>query len=272
MLEGTSKWTIATSSPTEDNFAEKALTKVPWWDGKCRPDFFVGCNTEHHRWAFYNLQGVTRFHAIHHCDAADMGSPTGQDCIAFQERGIRLLKERHTIKSAHYLSLYYEPKPTWKWQSNTPIAIMSRPWHRRASTVARQELLKANLKSFSIYGEGQPGGFLFETDKRRVMTDCSCYIAMVGETGGFGLSEHEAMAMGCPVVARRWGDMQDRFPGYPGFADSDEDLEGLACRCLQDKFFAESLSRMCLDYVATYHTRERFEESAASLVAFATKA
>lgn len=66
--------------------------------------------------------------------------------------------------------------------------------------------------------------------------------------------------------------MQDRFPGYPGFADSDEDLEGLACRCLQDKFFAESLSRMCLDYVATYHTRERFEESAASLVAFATKA
>lgn len=260
MLEATPKWAIATKNLSNETFAEKELCKVPTWEGG-RPDLFVGCIPEHHAWAFYNAPGVPRLHAIHSSDPRDMGGdPSGLDIIGFQKSGLEIAERSFRVRSTTFVSLWYEPKPVWSWGSGQPFSIMSRPWHRKPTTQDRMKLAMANIVGMKLYGEGQPHGFLTE-GKTAVMKSASCYVSMVGIDGGFGLSEHEAMAMGCPVIARRWGDMAVDFPKYPGFADSDEHLVALANACASDEKFARYLSEACIDYVAKFRTRQKFEDS-----------
>ncbi len=264
-MEASPKWDVATKNLSNETFAERDLCKVPVWD--CgRPDLFVGCIPEHHTWAFYNVPGVPRVHAIHSSDPMDMGGdPSGLDIIGFQQSGLKIAASKFRLRSTTFLSLWYEPKPVWSWSGGKPFSIMSRPWHRKDATRTRMAMSLSEIRNMKLYGEGQPGGFLVE-GKEATMRSASCYVSMVGIDGGFGLSEHEAMAMGCPIVARRWGDMAVDFPKYPGFADDDDHLMALANACASDEVFARSLSEAGLEYIAKHRTRPRFEDSVGSLI------
>ena len=194
------------------------------------------------------------------------GDPSGNDCLLFQHVGIDTLRQHFRPRNWHAIIVPYRVENWWRWKAGGAFSIMSRPGHRQVDMQERMARALRDIPGYQLYGQDQPGGFLRGLRKDQKLTWCSAYVSMVGANSGFGLSEHEAMSWGCPIVARRWGDMATRFYDYPGFAGSDEELVELAKRCSSDGDFARMLFNLCMDYIATYHTEERFEESIADFL------
>jgi hypothetical protein len=102
----------------------------------------------------------------------------------------------------------YEPAMTWEWIANVSWTIKSRPWARdqRALELVHRVIREARAFDHRWYGQGQPNGFIMPGEKAALMRCCSCYVSCLPEWAGFGLTEHECMAAGVPVVGSRWGD------------------------------------------------------------------
>lgn len=248
------------------DFQEKELLDVPEWDGEV-PVAFVGCSPDHERWAYDNLRGIPYLNLIHSSDPEHMnGNPSGKRCVTLQSRGAEVLRGAFDVSWTHVLSPAYECKPAWTWTSSCPWAVMSRPWARKPSTVARASFVQRSIPCLRMYGQVQPMGFLAGNSKSNQMAKSSCLVSMVDHTSGFGLMEHEAMVAGVPVVARVWGDMVEEAPGHPALANSDEELVTLARRCCTDKRFAEEVSAAGLDYIRRCRTLDRLRDSASELL------
>lgn len=115
----------------------------------------------------------------------------------------------------HVLIPGYEPTPVWSWRSNLSWTVKSRPWARDREALELVHSVVIGSKAFNHlwYGQGQPSGFLTPRNKLSIMQSCSCYISSLPRWAGFGLTEHECMAAGVPVVGSRWGDTAQIGPG-----------------------------------------------------------
>ena len=106
----------------------------------------------------------------------------------------------------------YEPAPRWEWAGDTSWTIKSRPWLRDRTALdhVHQVIRRAGAFDHRWYGQGQPNGFIMPGEKSKLMQRCSCYVSCLPDWAGFGLTEHECMAAGVPVVGSRWGDTAGR--------------------------------------------------------------
>lgn len=248
------------------DFQEKELIDIPEWDGEV-PVAFVGCSPGHERWAHVNLRGIPYISMIHQSDHERMGGDqSGKKCLTLQRAGAVVLSKHYAVEWAHVLSPSYSCNVVWSWEPSSPWGMMSRPLHRKPSTLARSHFVQRSIPCLRMYGQGQPMGFLSGPGKASRMASSSCFVSMVDHMSGFGLMEHEAMASGVPVVARAWGDMAEEAPGHPGLASSDEELVRLARRCCLDRGFAEEVSAAGLDYIRRCRTLDRLRDSAEGLL------
>jgi len=206
-------------------FSESRLGACPDWDGQ-PVDQFWACAGHHveRAQATFGPQ-VEIVYLIHDgLPEASRQHFRGRRVICMSEANAEAVRRVGGAKSAHVIQPAYEAKLVWEWLPDIAWTTMSRPQHR---TLAHHALLARITEACAavggqhdIYGQDQPAGFLEGAKKRAFLEASSCYAAFSLPSGGFGLSEHEAMAAGVPVVAWAWGDMEKEAPNHPGLCFS----------------------------------------------------
>jgi len=77
---------------------------------------------------------------------------------------------------------------------------------------------------YQLYGQDTPGGYLTEEERDALFFDGIAYVSSVPTNAGFGLAEHEALALGSRLIAFAWGDARLTLAGYPGIVHSSEQM------------------------------------------------
>lgn len=163
----------------------------------------------------------------------------------------------------------YHARPTWRWAPDELWTMQSRPStperpdpNRAADQAILDEVLaRGNLRCcHRMFGQGQPGGFLDESAKYRMMSRCSGYLSCLRPWAGFGLAQHEMLAAGVPLIANEW----------LGAADGDHVLYGVtrahinvalnAAGVCRDRDWARTISDSGLAFIAKYRTRQIMDE------------
>jgi len=137
----------------------------------------------------------------------------------------------------------YEPDAKWKrWTKDVSWTVKSRPWARDRQALDTLYAVIKNAGAFDHrwYGQGQPNGFLLPGEKAKLLEACSCYVSCLPFWAGFGLTEHECMAAGVPVIGSLWGDTCLRRSEDWLLDDSIEN---------QTRFLWETRERSLLDHV-----------------------
>lgn len=185
-------------------------------------------------------------------------------CVAFSSMVSALTKSCTGLPS-FFVSPAYEPRRLWTWKNNDFVTIKSRPARRIDDVSSVASYVLAGMKH-TYYGQDQPGGFVSGDAKLAVLRSSSAYASMLHRSAGFGLAEHEAMSVGAPVLGGFWGDMEIEAPKMPSLHWSLRQLRGIAATLAQDEAFAKECSEASLDYIHSYRTRERMDETIESLV------
>ena len=87
-----------------------------------------------------------------------------------------------------------------------------------------EEACAAAGAKLSIFGDGQPCGFLTEDGKQALYAEGAVYVSSLEQTAGFGLAEHEVLAHGGAIVTRAWGDAFVTWAGHPGLCHTDAQI------------------------------------------------
>jgi hypothetical protein len=160
-------------------------------------------------------------------------------------RQIEAYKARPPVFSVHPA---YTFNPVWAWKPEASWTVKSRPWARDQAALEDlySVIREAHAYDHAWYGQGQPRGFLSHVGKQALLRSCSCYVSCLPEWAGFGLTEHECMAAGVPVVGSRWGDTQQM--GANAYLDDDRWCQVEALKRLR----ASPASQADLDAQAEY--------------------
>lgn len=108
--------------------------------------------------------------------------------------------------------------------------MRNRPTSRDVQQRMRTEQLAQCLdeagvrEHYTLYGQDTPGGYLTSDARDRLFETGIAYVSAVPTNGGFGLAEHEALALGSRLVAFAWGDARLTLAGYPGLVHSSEQM------------------------------------------------
>jgi hypothetical protein len=162
---------------------------------------------------------------------------------------------------------YFEPMSRWGWARHRLWSMVSRPETRHPEHLfGIQEVLShyALHERHTLYGQGQPGGFLDPRAKQAVIAACSAYISHMPEWAGFGLAEHEMLAAGVPVIGRRWADLRtDLSEEYTGLTDSVVEQASVAAylsESIRSCWLGKGLSLLGLQFIADRRTRRQMDE------------
>lgn len=96
---------------------------------------------------------------------------------------------------------------------------------------------------------------------------CSTYLSALPKEAGFGLTEHENLAAGVPVIGSRWGDMDSEMSaGYWCLHDRHANQVSALKQLAVDHDAAKQVSERGLDFIAEQRTPQRMEESIQQLL------
>ncbi|NIR30146.1 MAG: glycosyltransferase, partial [Gammaproteobacteria bacterium] len=153
--------------------------------------------------------------------------------LAFSHRVGALMQGRlgwRTRLPMHVVVPAYVPRPKWRYRTDAAWAMLNRPQTRPAASVGRLRRVAALAdRPVTLYGQDTPGGFLDAAHRDALLASCTTYVSPLPHYAGFGLSQHECLAAGTPLVGTRWGDMPLEMPDEYGLVACG-DLHGLAQR------------------------------------------
>lgn len=273
-------WDLRVVKLPNTSFKEETLLTVPWWDGNPNTvSAFMGCDITHMEWATRFMPDVPQLVLIHSGLPEQTGElAEGRFCVGFSQANLRALAQVYKPAGMHLLSPSYKELDQWdrlthgwKWVEHQAWTMFSRPQHRAPELVAafdrlRSMVLQAFPDGHSLFGEGQPGGFITPEERTAIMSLCSCYLSFIRPWAGFGLAEHECMAAGVPVLGRWWGDLRLECPDHPGLADNDDDLAAMVREAMLNEAYADHVAEVGLRYIRKYRTLDRLNESVRGLL------
>lgn len=182
----------------------------------------------------------------------------------------------HT-KNNFVITPWYTARPVWSWKKDTLWTIRSRPASRMKpekepfdytlNAIKKYQRSHNNTPRIYFFGQDAPDGYIDQKRKERFYKKSSAYIGALPVDAGFGMAEHEALAAGVPVVCMRWGDMPvELSPDYSALVGTQEELPLAALRLATDKNYAREMSRLGLEYIAKYRTKESMDRQITSFV------
>lgn len=261
-------WNLIYAELGDASFQERELLAIPRWEGEPAAAVLV-CSALQVRTAKKVMPRVPRVwvHALGR-----------HDRVPFDDVVDIALTHSHSVASQYasptmrvaVIRPAYEPKLIWSWVPNKVWTMCSRPYARPDEMMKRIHRAADTLPkgSFSLYGEGTPGGFLFPPRREKLLASCSAYMSSHAKWNGFGNADHEAFAAGCPVVGWRWGDVAAEMPDeYSALTDDTEARIEALHRLLMDKHYAMDCSQMGLDLIATYRTQARMDRDVEAFLA-----
>ena len=208
---------VADFGDSED-LAEMSQLEAPLWDGiESNVELVFVCSPLHvvrarkflpkARIALVSHQGFG--HKVPYSeDAAVLVTFSTAVQQFIQSDATRLLHLRDISRYA-VLTPHFRVTPNWRWRSNVIWTMKSRPDTREPLALAMLNSIQAMSKlSIRVFGQLQSDGLLDRMGKEKLRSESSCYLSALHPRAGFGLSEHEAMAAGCPVIGTLWGDLQ----------------------------------------------------------------
>lgn len=260
-------WVLEAADFGDASFSERQQLAVPTWDGRADgvAACFV-CSPDHVRNARERLPGVPIMRVAHqgyHQKLPACDESVGTLCFAEAIRDF--VGEAVVNKPVWVIRPAFEVKPVWQWGGRFVWSMMSRPKTRERIAMAGFESVAAIAKTqLRMFGEDQPEGALSGEARDRLMLDCSAYLTALEPRTGFGLAEHEAMSMGCPVIGNRWCDMAwlkargEKVPSL-GFRDYGDiyTIAEIVDRVARDMSFAEEISEEETEYVACRYTSQQ---------------
>jgi hypothetical protein len=183
--------------------------------------------------------------------------------VCFSERNKAQLAPKFPEASIEVILPHFKPAPRWKWCGGDIWTVLSRPETRHPMATAGVLEIVYLLNNPAIvhtwYGQHQSGGFLNQAEMIARQSACSAYLTMLPPQSGVGLTEHECMAAGVPLVGAEWGDigpapmdgdpMLLRPPSLFQFWNFDAITEE-ATRLMRDREHAHRSSEGSLAYVA----------------------
>lgn len=234
ILAKSESWDMQVANFGDASMQEVEQLQAPKWDGSAKnvKAVFV-CSPAHVEQARKHLPKVPIVRVAHQgyyekvpeCDESQM-------IVAFSDR-VRYLLRANTLLPVHVLHPCFEPTATWKFEPNKCWTMMSRPSTREPIVQAGLDTVRGLAKRpILVYGQDQSQGFLTAELKTRLLSRSSAYVSILPSRSGFGLSQHEAMASGCPVIGSWWGDLM-LHPSWEirhAFREYD-DFYGLAKLC-----------------------------------------
>lgn len=195
--------------------------------------------------------------------------PTSNSHIVCFTEGNRVDLRQWYTRPIHVLTPAFEVSPTWTWMQNDAWSVMSRPSVRPPMAwagVAEIKFRNRNIKH-RWYGQDNEGGFLGLDQMAAKKSRCSCYLTMLPPSSGIGLTEHECMASGVPLVGAMLGACDEWLihSGLGLFFDFDAISEDLQELCFSSSA-AKLASQECLEYIERFHSQEKLDESVEKLL------
>lgn len=230
--------------------AEVSQLTAPRWDG--RPDgveaVFV-CSPLHVENARKHLPKARILLVAHQGYHQKLPAcPEARGVVCFSKQIASHI--RPASRNVWVLRPSYPVESRWKYFAGKCWTMMSRPGTREPISYAGMDTARQLSKTpIRVYGQEQTDGALDRQQRESMMISCSAYVSVLPPRAGFGLAEHEAMSLGCPVVGAEWGDvawLRARGGRYPasGFREYG-DIFGIAeliDRIAKDERFAREIS------------------------------
>lgn len=246
---------------------ESDVARLPPWDGRqkgvehvfvCTPLQWLRARRLFPRaalwWVIHNARGN-----LIDEEKVDL---TGR-VVCFSHQVMQLESARHPEYEYSVLQPSYRPTPRWRYSSNLAWTMRNRPQTRAIDAQLIWDAIVQNSQRDSaclLFGQDQPRGFLNANEQAALRHSCSCYLSSLPHWAGFGLAEHEAMAVGCPVVGTWWGDLRAEAPAL-GLRDTAQEAGALLRQVLEDEPSAVQLSLAGLDYIGDWRSNKRRDAS-----------
>lgn len=265
-LAASSLWDLQVLEMDGANVSEKSLMDVKPWDGVAVDvDLVFVCTPGQVQMARSGFPTAKIVQVAHQGYRRRVADPKSADRIlCFSKANARQLSPHFPKSHIATVLPFFEPAPKWGWRPNLGWTALSRPWTRHpvaASGVRQILFLSQKMQHHQWNGEGQGGGFLNQARMEARLRSCSCYLTVLPPKSGFGLTEHECMEAGVPLVGARWGDLAD--PDAQGLALydywEDEQIANAFDIMLSDARPARIASQAGLDYIATSRTKRAMD-------------
>jgi hypothetical protein len=262
ILASSAKWNLLAMDLGDcGDLQEASLAKYKFWSGE-RDVKHVFVHSPQARVNARRRFPEAKLWWVLHTGSPDLATPVGAvNALVFSRSMKRIHSARNPQLRTSVVTPHYDAAPVWQWSQGVAWAMRNRP------TTRSQEALKSLLhvadsvgESFTCYGQGWPAGFVDDARRAALQASCSAYVSALPKWAGFGLAEHECFAAGVPVVSSRWGDMDEEMPAEYWALHDDQDVQREALRRLvRDKDGAETLSRVGVDFIRSYRTKDRMD-------------
>lgn len=266
ILARSDKWDLQVADLGDTGFAECQLLQAPWWDGltldvelvfAASPDHIARARETFPLAKIVQVAHQGYYHRLPDPDDAER-------VLCFNAANAQQLSERLRLSSIRTIIPHFEADCVWGWKENLTWTALSRPHtrHPMASAGVLEVLHYAGKAvKHTWHGEGQDGGFLDRANLQAKHRHCSCYLSVLPPKSGMGMTEHECMAAGVPIVGATWGCSP---LGNDGGLFDFWDFQGMVGKlqdCLHDPDTANDCSQVGLDYISDNHTLERMNQS-----------
>jgi len=232
-------------------FKEIDLLKAPPWDGfRSDVEWVFVCSPSQHAWALENVPAARIVQVLH--QGYRFRAPVGNRldrAVVFSLANLRQQKTWFPSAAIARLCPSFHVDPVWQWRPMDTWTVLSRPSQRHPMASAGVQeilhLLGPSKPKHTWFGQEQPGGFLNAAQLEAKHRSCSCYLSMLPPASGMGLSEHECMARGVPVVGSMPDVTAQNIRNFWEFESIKDDV----LRCCEDEGYACLSSHSGLQYI-----------------------
>lgn len=247
------------------------------WDGRAEGvTHVVCCTTLHWRRARRVLPKARLVWALHcakrgclPAPEVSLSEPQLPLLLAFSHRVAWFFEALYggVERDVHVLVPCYVPLPTWRHRPDVAWALVNRPKTRPPLRVTRvKRVVRQSGVGFSLYGQDTERGFLGDAALRELWASSTAYVSALPKYAGFGLSEHECLSRGVPVVGTPWGDMPLEMPLEYGFSWELESLSAHLARLSAEPKAAQAVSEIGLQFIRDHRTVRRTELGIEALI------
>lgn len=243
------------------SLAEMDQFRAPVWDGRAEGvEYAFSCAPSHTRFFRERIPKAEIVGVAHQGYWQKLPDHDGR-VVCFSTTNAKQLSH-DGVENVCVLTPVYSYTPCWVWQEQQVWTMMARPNTREPiSSAALESARRISKVPIQVFGQDQPAGHLTADAKQTLLRSCSAYFSALPPRAGFGLAEHEAMEVGCPVVGAVWGPLAScAFKGEPehdprwGMTDYG-DIYGLAClaeRAAEERAFASTVAQSQQAYIRLY--------------------
>jgi hypothetical protein len=267
ILACSSAWSLTRLDMGDASFAEAPLCQVPCTKPGATPSIVFVCSPAHWETAGRLFPKAQRVWVLHTGQPELIPDFEGIcEVLVFHGRIARIVKEARPELRCHVVVPWYETAPVWSWAADLTWTVRSRPSTRPLSYPYLTRVAD-HFADHRIYGEDQPLGFLGPEAKLGLLRSCSGYLSALPTWVGIGLTEHECLAAGVPIVGSRWADMPENMPPEYTCLDDEPDRQVEALRRLRsDRAYAMEMSTIGLEFIRQHRSKATMDQQIAAML------